>query len=265
MAGPVRADDPAVILFTSGSEREPKGVVLTHRNLLASVAQARAVFDLTPRDVILNPMPPFHAFGLIAATLTPLLLGSRVILYPSPLHYHVIPELAYERRATVLFGTDTLLMSYGRHADPYDFFSVRLAVTGEEPLREETRRLWAEKFGIRITEGYGPNNVGSLLAVNNRRHHRAGTVGKLLPGVDHELEPVAGVADGGRLCVRGANVAVGYLSSDQPDAVTPPHTERGPGWHDTGYIVRIDEDGFVTILDPVECFAKPDATGATET
>ncbi len=265
MAGPVRADDPAVILFASDPEREPRGVVLTHRNLLASVAQMRAVFDLTPRDVILNPVPPFHPFGLIAATLTPLLLGSRVILYPSPLHYHVIPELAYERRATVLFGTDTLLTSYGRHADPYDFFSVRLVVTGEEPPPEETRRLWAEKFGIRISEGYGPNDVGSLLAANSRRHHRAGTVGKLLPGVDHELEPVAGVADGGRLYVRGANISAGYLSPNQPGAVIPQRTERGPGWYDTGDIVRIDEDGFVTLLDPVKRFAKPDATGAAET
>ncbi|MFO7641077.1 MAG: AMP-binding protein [Candidatus Competibacteraceae bacterium] len=257
MAGPVRADDPAAILFAAGSEQEPKGVVLTHRSLLASVAQTRAVFDLTPRDVILNPVPPFHAFGLTTATLTPLLLGSRVLLYPSPLHYHVIPELAYERRATVLFGTDTLLMSYGRHADPYDFFNVRLVVTGEEPLREETRRLWAEKFGIRISEGYGPNDVGSLLAANSRRHHRAGTVGKLLPGIDHELEPVAGVADGGRLYVRGANIVADYQSPDQPDAGVPPRAEREPDWRATGDIVRIDEDGFVTILDQAKRFAYP--------
>ncbi len=264
MAGPVRADDPAVILFAADPKREPKGVVLTHRNLLASVAQTRAVFDLTPRDVILNPLPLFHPFGLTTATLTPLLLGSRAILYPSPLHYHVIPELAYERRTTVLFGTDTLLMSYGRHADPYDFFSVRLVVTGEEPPPEETRRLWVEKFGIRISEGYCPNDVVSLLAANSRRHYRAGTVGKLLPGVDHELEPVAGVADGGRLYVRGANISAGYLSPDQPGAVMPQRTERGPGWYDTGDIVRIDDDGFVTLLDPVKRFAKPDATDTAE-
>ncbi|HHW78520.1 MAG TPA: AMP-binding protein [Xanthomonadaceae bacterium] len=256
MAGAVRADDPAVILFTSGSEREPKGVVLTHRNLLANVAQARAALDIMPRDVILNALPMFHAFGLTTATLTPLLLGTRVLLYPSPLHYHVIPELSYERRATVLFGTNTFLMGYGRHADPYDFFSVRLVVMGAEPLREETRRLWMEKFGIRISEGYGLTEASPVLATNSRRHHRDGTVGKLLPGLDHYLEPVAGIADGGLLCVRGANVMAGYLLPDQPDRVIPPRTERGPGWHDTGDIVRIDADGFVSILGRAKRFAK---------
>lgn len=256
MAGPVRADDPAVILFTSGSEREPKGVVLTHRNLLANVAQARAMLDIMARDVILNALPMFHAFGLTTATLTPLLLGTRVLLYPSPLHYHVIPELAYERHATVLFGTNAFLLGYGRHADPYDFFSVRLVVMGAEPLRDETRRLWLEKFGIRISEGYGLTEASPVLATNSRRHHRSGTVGKLLPGIEHYLEPVAGIADGGLLCVRGANVMAGYLLPDQPGQLTPPRTERGIGWHDTGDIVRIDEDGFVTILGRARRFAK---------
>ncbi len=256
MAGPVRSDDPAAILFTSGSDRDPKGVVLTHRNLLANVAQSRAVLDIVPKDVILNPLPMFHAFGLTTATLTPLLLGTRVVLYPSPLHYHVIPELAYERRATVLFGTNTFLLGYGRHADPYDFFSVRLVVMGAESLREETRRLWMEKFGIRISEGYGLTEASPMLATNSHRHHRSGTVGKLLPGLECYLEPVEGIADGGLLCVRGANVMAGYLLPDQPGRLTPPHTERGPGWHDTGDIVRIDADGFVTILGRAKRFAK---------
>ncbi len=256
LAGPVQANDPAVILFTSGSEREPKGVVLTHRNLLANVAQARAVLDIMPSDVILNALPLFHAFGLTTATLTPLLLGTRIILYPSPLHYHVIPELSYERRATVLFGTNTFLMGYGRHADPYDFFSLRLVIMGAEPLRDETRRLWTEKFGIRISEGYGLTEASPVLATNSRRHHRSGTVGKLVPGLEHYLAPVAGIAEGGLLCVRGANVMAGYLWSEQPGCLIPPCTERGPGWHDTGDIVRIDADGFVIILGRAKRFAK---------
>ena len=256
LAGSVQADDPAVILFTSGSEREPKGVVLTHRNLLANIAQARAVLDIMPSDVILNALPLFHAFGLTTATLTPLLLGTRLILYPSPLHYHVIPELSYERRATVLFGTNTFLMGYGHHADPYDFFSLRLVIMGAEPLHDETRRLWADKFGIRISEGYGLTEASPVLATNSRRHHRSGTVGKLVPGIEHDLEPVAGIAEGGLLCVRGANVMAGYLLPGQPGSLMPPRTERGPGWHDTGDIVRIDDDGFVTILGRAKRFAK---------
>ncbi|MBL8258865.1 MAG: AMP-binding protein [Candidatus Competibacteraceae bacterium] len=256
LAAPAKADDPAVILFTSGSERAPKGVVLTHRNLLANVAQAHAVFDLTPSDVILNALPMFHAFGLTTATLTPLLLGARVLLYPSPLHYNVIPELAYEHRATVLFGTNTFLVGYGRNADPYDFFSVRGVVMGAEALREETRRLWMEKFGIRIYEGYGLTETSPVLAANSRRYHRNGTVGKLFPGIDHYLEPVEMIGDGGLLCVRGANIMAGYLLPERPDRVVPPHTERGPGWHNTGDIVRFDEDGFITILGRAKRFAK---------
>ncbi len=256
LSGPVQADDPAVILFTSGSERAPKGVVLTHRNLLANIAQARAVFDLTPCDVALNALPLFHAFGLTTATLTPLLLGARVVLYPSPLHYSVIPELAYECRTTVLFGTNTFLMGYGRQANPYDFFSVRAVVMGAEALRDETRRLWMEKFGIRIHEGYGLTETSPVLAANSNRNHRSGTVGKLFPGIEHYLEPVEGIADGGLLYVRGANIMAGYLLPDQPDHWIPPRTNRGPGWHNTGDIVRFDEEGFITILGRAKRFAK---------
>ncbi|MFZ1327162.1 MAG: AMP-binding protein, partial [Candidatus Contendobacter sp.] len=255
-AGPVRAADPAVILFTSGSERAPKGVVLTHRNLLANIAQARAVFDITPRDVVFNALPLFHAFGLTASTLTPLLLGLRVILYPSPLHYNIIPEKVYDCRATILFGTNTFLLGYGRNAHPYDFFSLRGVIIGAEALREETRRLWMEKFGIRIYEGYGLTEASPVLAVNSRRHHRSGTVGKLLPGVEHYLKPVEGIADGGLLCVRGANIMAGYLLPDRPERLTPPQTERGVGWHETGDIARIDADGFVTLLGRAKRFAK---------
>jgi len=256
LAASVKADDQAVILFTSGSERAPKGVVLTHRNLLANIAQAQAVFDLTPADVILNALPMFHAFGLTTATLTPLLLGARVLLYPSPLHYNVIPELAYEHRATVLFGTNTFLMGYGRNADPYDFFSARGVIAGAEPLREDTRRLWMEKFGIRIYEGYGLTEASPVLAANSRRYHRNGTVGKLFPGIDHYLEPVEGIDQGGLLYVRGANIMAGYLLPDRPEQLVPPHTEHGLGWHNTGDIVRFDEDGFITLLGRAKRFAK---------
>jgi acyl-[acyl-carrier-protein]-phospholipid O-acyltransferase / long-chain-fatty-acid--[acyl-carrier-protein] ligase len=147
-------------------------------------------------------------------------------------------------------------MGYGRHADPYDFSSARLVVMGAEPLREETRRLWAEKFGIRISEGYGLTEASPVLATNSRRHHRGGTVGKLLPGLDYALEPVEGISDGGLLSVRGANLMAGYLLPDSPGRIAPPRTERGPGWYDTGDIVRIDADGFVTILGRAKRFAK---------
>ncbi|MDQ2695636.1 MAG: AMP-binding protein [Pseudomonadota bacterium] len=255
LAGPVTGDDPAVVLFTSGSEGLPKGVVLTHNNLLANHAQVCAMLALVPADRVLNALPLFHSFGLSTGTLVPLLSGIKVFLYPSPLHYHVIPELAYDQAASIVFGTNTFLLGYGRSADPYDFFATRLVVAGAEPLRPETRRLWAEKFGIRIIEGYGVTEAGPVLAANSFRHCRPGTVGLLMPGIDHYLEPVAGIANGGRLCVRGANVMAGYLFHDRP-GIHPPQTDRGPGWYDTGDIVSIDADGFVTIQGRARRFAK---------
>lgn len=248
-AGSVRSDDPAVILFNSGSEPEPKGIVFTHGNMLAHVAQTRAMLDITPGDVILSALPLYHAFGLTTAVLTPLLLGAKTLLYPMPQHYHVIPELAYERRVTVLFSVNAALMDYGRYADPYDFFSVRLIVAGLEPLCENTRQLWAEKFGLRISECYGLAEVGPLLTINNRRRCRNGTVGLFVPGLDYVLEPVAGIAEGGRLCVRGASIMAGYLVPEQPGHIMPPHTERGTGWQDTGDTVCVDSDGFITVVE----------------
>jgi len=199
-------------------------------------------------DLVLNALPLSHAVGLTTATLMPLLLGARVLLYSSPLHYHIIPELAYERRATVLFGTNTFLMGYGHYADPYDFCSMRLVIADAEPLHENTRQLWAEKFGIRISEAYSLTEASALVAINSRRHHRSGTVGKLAPGLKYYLEPITNLAAGGLLCIRGANIMAGYLRPDLPGHIIPPQAERGPGWHNTGDLVCIDNDGFMTLL-----------------
>lgn len=249
-------DDPAVVLFTSGTENNPKGVVLTHRNLLANRAQANAVLDLRPGDVFFNALPLFHAFGLTMGFLLPLLNGMRLLLYPSPRHYHVIPELMYELGATIIISTNTFLQGYGSHADPYDFFSLRLVIAGAEPLQDETRRLWADKFGIRILEGYGATETSPVLAVNTLRCYRIGSVGRLLPGIEYYLEPVAGISDGGRLCVRGANVMAGYLLYDHPGQLWPPQTPRGGGWYDTGDIATLDDNGFVTLRGRAKRFAK---------
>lgn len=250
------ADEAAVILFTSGTESAPKGVVLSHRNLLANQAQISARMDFHAQDVILNALPLFHSFGLTAGTLLPLLYGMKVFLYPSPLHYRIVPEIAYEVNATVFFGTNTFLAGYARFAHPYDFYSTRYVFAGAEKLREETRRVWWEKFGIRIFEGYGVTETSPVLAVNTPMEYRAGSVGRLLPGIDHYLEPVQGVDAGGRLCVSGPNVMLGYLTAARPGKIVPPSTARGGGWYDTGDIVNIDGDGFVWIVGRARRFAK---------
>ncbi len=254
-SGGVRPDDPAVVLFTSGSEGTPKGVVLSHANLLANRAQLAARVDFSAHDVVLNALPLFHSFGLTAGTLLPLFSGMKVFFYPSPLHYRIVPEIAYDINATVLFGTNTFLTGYARFAHPYDFYSVRYVFAGAEKLQEETRRVWAEKFGVRIFEGYGATETSPVLATNTAMDNRPGSVGCLLPGIEYALTPMAGVAHGGRLEVRGPNVMLGYLLHGR-DGLIPPQTERGVGWYDTGDIVSIDGDGHVCIQGRAKRFAK---------
>ena len=246
------ADDPAAILFTSGSEGVPKGVVLSHRNMLCNAAQAAARIDFGRTDKVFNTLPVFHAFGLTVGLVLPLVSAVPVFLYPSPLHYRVVPELVYGANATILFGTDTFLSGYGRAAHPYDFRSVRYVLAGAEPVKEATRRLWAEKFGLRILEGYGVTETAPALALNTPMFNRFGTVGRLLPGIEARLDPVEGIEEGGRLYVRGPNVMLGYLKTDRPGILVPPDE----GWHDTGDIVTIDREGFVAIKGRAKRFAK---------
>jgi len=227
--------------------------VLSHLNLLANKDQIAARIDFTARDTVLTSLPMFHSFGLTAGTLLPLLCSVKVFFYPSPLHYRNIPETAYGINATLLFGTNTFLAGYARFANPFDFYSVRYVFAGAEKLQEETRRAWADRFGLRLLEGYGATETGPVLAVNTPMQFRPGSVGRLLPGIEWYLDPVSGISEGGRLCVRGPNVMLGYLRRGQ---ITPPSTERGNGWYDTGDIVRIDEDGFIWILGRAKRFAK---------
>ena len=249
---PRKPDDAAAILFTSGSEGVPKGVVLSHRNILANTAQAEARIDFGRADTVFNVLPVFHSFGLTIGLILPVVFAVRVFMYPSPLHYRLVPEMIYGTNATVLFGTDTFLAGYARAANEYDFRSVRYIFSGAEPVKESTRRTYMEKFGMRILEGYGVTEAAPVIAINTPMFNKFGTVGRLMPGMEARLEPVPGVDDGGRLYVRGPNVMIGYLRVENPGVIEPPHD----GWHDTGDIVSIDAQGFITIKGRVKRFAK---------
>ena len=241
-----------MVLFTSGSEGTPKGVVLSHRNILANCAQLAAVVDFNSSDRVFNAMPMFHAFGLTGGTMLPMLHGVRVFFYPSPLHYRMVPELIYDTDATIGFGTDTFLTGWGRFAHPYDFYAMRYIFAGAERVRDETRRLYAERFGVRVLEGYGATETSPVLALNTAMHSRGGAAGRMLPGIAWKLEAVPGIADGGRLLVRGPNVMLGYFRAEAPGVLEPPED----GWYDTGDIVSVDGAGFVTILGRAKRFAK---------
>jgi acyl-[acyl-carrier-protein]-phospholipid O-acyltransferase/long-chain-fatty-acid--[acyl-carrier-protein] ligase len=249
---PRKPDDWGAILFTSGTEGLPKGVVLSHRNMLANVAQCAARIDFGREDKLFNALPIFHSFAFTGGVVLPLISGVPIYLYPSPLHYRTIPELVYGVCATVLFGTDTFLNGYARVANPYDFRSLRFILGGAEPVKGSTRRIYLEKFGLRILEGFGVTEASPVLALNTPMFNKFDTVGRLLPGMQARLEKVEGVDEGGRLFVKGPNVMLGYLRADRPGVLeTPPQ-----GWHDTGDIVTIDDQGFITIKGRAKRFAK---------
>ena len=245
------ADTAAVIVFTSGSEGVPKGVELTHRNMLANVRQMLAVTDITDRDRLFNCLPLFHSFGLTVGTFLPLVRGLYVFLYPSPLHYRMVPAVLYERDCTVFISTNTFLNGYARKAHPYDFRSLRYLFAAAEKVQEATMLTWSRQFGVRILEGYGATECGPCVSVNTPLEPRYGSVGRVLPGMECKLEPVEGVTEGGRLLVRGPNVMKGYLNTD----ANAKFLALG-GWYDTGDIVSVDAEGYLHIRGRLKRFAK---------
>ncbi len=245
-------EEPGIVLFTSGSEGIPKGVVHSHKSLQSNRMQLSARVDFSPADTIFNALPIFHTFGMTGGLLLPVLSGLKTFLYPSPLHYRIVPELVYDTNATIMFGTDTFLSGYAKFAHPYDFYSMRYIFAGAEKLKPDTRRLYANKFGVRVFEGYGATETAPVLAVNTPMHAKNGTVGRLLPGIKHKIIPVPGIEKGGKLIVSGPNVMMGYLRADKPGELEP----APDGWYDTGDIVEIDEAGFVKIVGRAKRFAK---------
>ena len=241
--------DSRLILFTSGTEGRPKGVVLSHRAILANIDQASSVIDYSPADRMLNALPMFHSFGLMAGTMLPILGGIELFLYPSPLHFRIVPEVAYDFNATLMLGTPTFLAGYGKVAHPYDFHRLRYLLAGGEKLRQPVRDLWLDKFGIRILEGYGVTETGPVLCLNTPLSARTGTVGKFLPGIEWRLDPVSGIDSGGNLVVRGPNLMEGYLLYEQGFRPVD-------GWYATGDVVSVDSAGYVSIQARLKRFAK---------
>jgi acyl-[acyl-carrier-protein]-phospholipid O-acyltransferase/long-chain-fatty-acid--[acyl-carrier-protein] ligase len=253
LLGPkIGPNDTAVILFTSGTEGDPKGVAISHKGLLANVEQVRCHIDIFPSDILFNPLPTFHCFGLTVGALMPLYLGIKSIQHPTPLQARAIAKRVRDTGATMLLATDTFLSQYARAGDQGDLNSLRLAVCGAERVRDETRQIVRKKYAIEILEGYGVTEAAPVIAANQPGDNRPGTVGRLMQAMEHRLEPVPGMTEGGRLFVRGPNIMLGYVLPDAPGKIQPPHE----GWHDTGDIVTVDEDGVITIRGRLKRFAK---------
>lgn len=246
-----KPEEPAVVLFTSGSEGKPKGVVHSHKSLLSNMSQIMAILDFSPTDKFMMVLPIFHAFGF-TGSLLPVLNGIKIHLFPSPLQYKVIPEVIYDRGCTVFFATSTFLANYAKFAHPYDFYKLRIVVAGAEKLNEEVRKTYTEKFGIRILEGYGATECAPVLSANTPMANLNGSVGQFVPGLEHKLESIPGIEAGGLLHVKGENVMNGYYLFDNPGVLIPPED----GWYNTGDIVEIDAQGFIHIKGRVKRFAK---------
>ncbi len=238
-----------VILFTSGSESKPKGVILTHDNLYANIKQAMTFIDFTQKDKLFNALPMFHSFGLTIGTFLPILSGLELFLYPSPLHSKVIPEVSYRFKSTILLGTSTFLHNWGKQAHRYDFFSVRYIFAGAEAVKQEVRDLWFKKFQKPIFEGYGATEASPIVSINSPLFHKDGSVGQILPGIEYKIEKVDGIEDGGNLFIKGPNVMKGYLIHGKGFV---PAEE----WYNTGDVVSIDSEGYIFIKSRLKRFAK---------
>ncbi len=257
------AEDTAVVLFTSGSEGEPKGVEVTHRNLLANIRQVVSGIDLMDTDRFFNALPLFHCFGLNVGLLLPLVCGVYVFLYVSPIHFRVVPSAFSNLNCTILISTNTFLAGNGRKGHAADFRTARYVFAGGEKLQESTAAQWIRHFGVRVLEGYGVTECGPVVSVNLAMNPREGSTGRFLPGIEHRLERVEGIGgdgelnhgrapgEAGRLFVRGPNVMRGYLNPDANEKF-----QALGGWYDTGDIARVDPDGFVHIVGRLKRFAK---------
>jgi acyl-[acyl-carrier-protein]-phospholipid O-acyltransferase/long-chain-fatty-acid--[acyl-carrier-protein] ligase len=246
-------DGTAAILFTSGTEGAPKGVALSHANILANVAQVRAHIALSAsEDLLLNPLPVFHCFGLSVGTILPLLAGVKVVSHPTPLQPKEIVKRIKAHGVTILLATDTFIAQYARAGEEGDLDTVRLAVCGAERVRDETRAFVRQKYGIQIVEGYGVTEAAPVVAANQPEANHPGTVGRMMVAMEAKLEPVEGIPGAGRLLVKGPNVMQGYILPEAPGVIVPPPG----GWHDTGDVASIDEEGFIAIRGRLKRFAK---------
>ena len=265
--------DTAAILFSSGSEGTPKGIELTHKNIMGNIKQITTLLNPTDEDVMLGTLPIFHSFGLTVTTLLPLVEGIPVACHPDPTDGFGIGKVAAKYRATMLFATATFLRLYARNRKihPLMFKDLRMVVAGAEKLPEEIRQMFKAKFGHEIYEGYGATETTPVASVNipdvllmdtwkPQIGNKPGTVGLPLPGssfkiVDPESSEELNVGEDGMILIGGTQIMKGYLGDPEKTASVIKEID-GIRWYVTGDKGHIDEDGFLTIVDRYSRFAK---------
>ena len=276
MARYIYAADPestAAILFSSGSEGTPKGIALSHRNLMGNIKQTTTLLNPTDEDVMLGTLPIFHSFGLTVTTLLPLIEGIPVVCHPDPTDGFGIGKIAAKYRATMLFATATFFRLYvrNRKLHPLMFADLRLVVAGAEKLPDEIREAFKIKFGKEIYEGYGATETTPVASVNIQdvlmtdswqvqKGNKPGTVGLPLPGssfkiVDPDTFDPLPVGEDGMILIGGTQIMQGYIGDPDKTAAVI-HEADGIRWYITGDKGHLDEDGFLTIVDRYSRFAK---------
>ena len=258
-------DSLATIIFSSGSTGDPKGVMLTHFNLMSNIQQVSQVFMLGRRDKILGILPFFHSFGFMAALWLPAVNGVGVVYHPNPLDAQVVGELVKKYKVTFMVATPTFLQAYMRRCPPESFGSLQYVLVGAEKLPERLAQAFEDTFGIRALEGYGCTECSPVVTVNGRDFRapgfrqvaaKRGKIGHPLPGVTVKVvdietgEPLA-LGNSGMLLVKGPNVMKGYLGRPEKTAEV-----LNNGWYTTGDVAMVDEDGFITITDRLSRFSK---------
>jgi acyl-[acyl-carrier-protein]-phospholipid O-acyltransferase / long-chain-fatty-acid--[acyl-carrier-protein] ligase len=261
----VRLDSLATVIFSSGSTGIPKGVMLSHRNIVSNIEGIEQAINVDRNDCILGILPFFHSFGFTVGLWLPLLSGFRVVFHSSPIESRKIGELARKYGVTLLIATPTFMWDYVRRCQPDDFKSVRLAIVGAEKMKPELAVMFKEKFGVPLYEGFGCTELSPVVSVGTPGYFneaekqygfKPGTVGHPIPGTAVRIVNPAsweelGPNQEGMLMVKGPSVMMGYLG----DAEKSREVIRD-GWYTTGDIAKIDEDGFITITDRLSRFSK---------
>ncbi len=250
------SDDTMLILFTSGSEREPKAVELSHRNIGSNLRAISQVFDIHDNDVFLAVLPWFHVFGQTAGLWLPLSLGLTLITHSNPLEFKTVNRLAREERPTVMLATPYFLMGYLRQSVAGDFASLRVVVAGADKMPAWLGEAFEAKHGVRVFEGYGATETSPVISVNLPDAHKPGSVGRPLPGVDVRIVDIDSgellpPGQEGRIQVRGDLVMKGYLGEGAEMA-----SRIVDGWYDTGDTGMFDSDGYLWHRGRIKRFAK---------